>query len=229
MSKETHLHAALKSWYAQTGDRIEAEVDGYIIDIVHDNVLIEIQTRHFHNIRVKLNTLLPNHFVHLVFPIAQEKWILRHSGDNKIKDSRRKSPKHGRVEYIFDELIRIPDLITHPNFTIEILMTNEEELWVNDGKGSWRRKGWSIQDRRLLKVVDRITLTTPADLRSMLPHSLPQPFTTGDLAKSIQIRRSLAQKMAFCLRQSEVITISGKQGQSYLYLINDEPGERIQT
>lgn len=229
MSKETHLHAALKSWYAQTGDLIETEVDGYIIDIVHGNVLIEIQTRHFHNIREKLNTLLPNHFVHLVFPIAQEKWIRRHGGDHKIKDSRRKSPKHGRVEYIFDELIRIPDLITHPNFTIEILMTNEEELWVNDGKGSWRRKGWSIQDRRLLKVVDRISLITPEDLRSMLPHSLPQPFTTSDLAKSICIRRSLAQKMAFCLRKSGIITITGKQGPFYLYRINYEPGEQIQT
>jgi hypothetical protein len=221
MSKETHLHTALKTWYAQTGDLIEAEIDGYRIDIVHDNVLIEIQTKHFYNIREKLNTLLANHLVHLVFPIAQEKWIMRLGEEQKLKNHRRKSPKHGRVEHIFDELIRFPDLITHPNFSIEILMTNEEELWVNDGKGSWRRGGWSIQDRRLLKVVDRITLATPGDLRSLLPQSLPQPFTTRDLAKSIPIRQSLARKMAYCLRQSAVITISGKQGKSYLYRIND--------
>lgn len=221
MSKETHLHTALKNWYAQTGDLIEAEVDGYRIDIVHDNVLIEIQTKHFYHIRDKLNSLLVKHHVHLVFPIAQEKWILRLGDDHQFKNSRRKSPKHGRVEHIFDELIRFPDLIAHPNFSLEILMTNEEELWVNDGKGSWRRGGWSIQDRKLLKVVDRIILATPGDLRSLLPRSLPQSFTTHDLAKSIPLRQSLARKMAYCLRQSAVISVSGKQGRSYLYQIND--------
>ena len=40
---EKPLHAALKAWYARAGDRLEVQVDGFIIDIVRDGLLIEIQ------------------------------------------------------------------------------------------------------------------------------------------------------------------------------------------
>ena len=41
--KERSLHASLKEWYAQPGDRVEAEVDGFVIDICRDGLLVEIQ------------------------------------------------------------------------------------------------------------------------------------------------------------------------------------------
>ena len=44
---EKSLHSALKDWYAEPGDRLEAEVDGFHIDIVRRKILIEIQTSNF--------------------------------------------------------------------------------------------------------------------------------------------------------------------------------------
>ena len=44
---EKPLHASLKQWYARPGDRFEVAVDGFVIDIVRDDLLIEIQTRNF--------------------------------------------------------------------------------------------------------------------------------------------------------------------------------------
>ena len=38
--RERPLHAALKRWYALPGDRAEHAVDGYVIDLVRDNVNI---------------------------------------------------------------------------------------------------------------------------------------------------------------------------------------------
>jgi hypothetical protein len=35
---ETSLHAALKEWYAQPGDRTEVPMDGYVIDLVRDEL-----------------------------------------------------------------------------------------------------------------------------------------------------------------------------------------------
>jgi len=32
--RERHLHAAVKRWYAEPGDREEVPVDGYVIDLV---------------------------------------------------------------------------------------------------------------------------------------------------------------------------------------------------
>ena len=69
---EKPLHAALKAWYAQPGDRFEVPLDGFVIDIVRDNVLLEIQTRHFGAIKSKLATLVSSHQVRLIYPIALE-------------------------------------------------------------------------------------------------------------------------------------------------------------
>ncbi len=37
---ERSLHAALKEWYAEQGDLLEREVDGYVIDIVRGDLLV---------------------------------------------------------------------------------------------------------------------------------------------------------------------------------------------
>ena len=41
---EKPLHAALKDWCARPGDQFEVFVDGFVVDIVRGNLLIEIQT-----------------------------------------------------------------------------------------------------------------------------------------------------------------------------------------
>jgi hypothetical protein len=216
--RETSLHAALKTWYAQEGDRIEVLQDGYVIDIVRDRLLIEIQTRSFSSLKSKLARLTRDYHVHLVYPIAQEKWVVRISQDGSTTLSRRRSPKHGRLEHLFKELVYFPALVKDPNFSIEVLLTHEEEIWKDDGKGSWRRRGWSIANRRLLGVVDRVTLTNPQDFRELLPTDLPTPFTTQDLAHTMKLPRPLAQRMAYCLREMEVLNIGGKQRNSWLYI-----------
>ena len=74
---EKPLHASLKKWYAGRGDRFEVSVDGYVIDLVRDDLLIEIQTRNFGAIKRKLVDLTTRHKVRLVYPIAQQKWIVK--------------------------------------------------------------------------------------------------------------------------------------------------------
>lgn len=215
--RETALHTALKAWYARPGDRLEAPVDGYVIDILRDGLLIEIQTRSFSSIRAKLARLTEAHAVRLVYPIAQEKWIVRVAADGERPLARRKSPRRGRPEHLFAELVRFPRLLSHPNLTLEVLLTRQEEVWRDDGRGSWRRKGWSIAERRLLEVVGSLPLAAPEDLRAWLPAGLPAPFTTADLAQALHLPTSLAGKMAYCLREMGVLEVVGKQGRKYLY------------
>ena len=52
--REKPLHASLKRWYTQTGDRVEVRVDGFVIDIVRDDLLIEVQTRGFSSMKRKV-------------------------------------------------------------------------------------------------------------------------------------------------------------------------------
>src|SRR5688572_31597296 len=115
---EKPLHASLKQWYARPGDRFEVPVDGFVIDIVRDNLLIEIQTRNFAAINSKLCKLARSYEVRLVYPLVQEKWIVRSATDDSGVAVRRKSPKRGRLEYLIGELVSMRLLISSSNFSL---------------------------------------------------------------------------------------------------------------
>jgi hypothetical protein len=213
---EKPLHASLKKWYAQPGDRFEVPVDGYVIDIVRDDLLLEIQTGNFASIRPKLENLARSHQIRLIYPIAQEKWIVRLAKDERQAVTRRKSPKRGRVEDLFWEIVRIPQLLSNCNFSLEVLMTREEEVRRYEGRRKWRRRGWVIEERRLLEVVGRKVFEEPASWLALLPHG-SQPFTSKDLAAAIGIRLKLAQKMAYSLRKARLLRSTGRRGRADLY------------
>jgi hypothetical protein len=214
---EKPLHAALKGWYAQPGDQVEAQVDGYIVDVKHGNLLIEIQTANFAAIKQKIQALTRDHQVRLVYPIPLVKWLVKLPQDGAGEPTRRKSPKRGKVEDVCRELVSFPGLVGKANFSLEVLLTREEEVRRYDGKRGWRRRGWVVEERRLLDVVERHVFEQAEDLMKLLPPGMDEPFTTKDLAESMDVRRGLAQKMAYCLNKAGVIECIGRQGRANLY------------
>jgi hypothetical protein len=226
--RERSLHAAIKRWYARPGDRVEASVDEYVIDVVRGDLLIEIQTRNFSALRAKLRRLIGANEVRLVHPIPKRKWIVRvdDGGENVL--SRRRSPKRGRVEDVFSELVYIPGLVKDPNFSLEVLLVHSEDVWIDDGMGSWRRRHWSIHDRRLLDVVERALFEAPGDFIGLLPPTLPEEFTTKDLSEGLGLRPNVARRMAYCLRHMGSIEAVGKRGRALLYTLPERFHKALQ-
>ncbi len=218
--REKSLHAALKQHYAKPGDEIEAKLEGYSIDIKHGAGkrmrLIEIQTRSFSSIKPKLMKLLTRYKITLVHPIAQEKWIVRYDTDGVLL-SRRRSPKRGCVEDVFKELLRLPELALHPNLHVEVVLTREEEIQHTDGKGSWRRKGHSIYDRKLIEIVRVQPFVKASDWLKLVPTALPTPFTNQDLAKALGKQGVVAQRMTYCLKRMGLLDVLGKRGRTNLF------------
>ncbi len=213
---ESSLHAAIKQRLRRPEDRLEIPVDGYMIDLVRGTTLVEIQTGSFYQIRPKLKNLLQEHVVEVVYPITQDRWILRVSKDGELI-RRRKSPKHGQWMDVFTELVYITDWITHPNFRLTLLKIQEEEIWCDDGEGSWRRRYWSIGDRRLLEITDTRSLCQPDDYLDLLPTGLETTFTTRELSDSCGCRIRLAQQAAYTLFHAGMLKRSGRRGKSHLY------------
>lgn len=220
---EGPLHAALKSWYTRPGDRLEVSVEGFIIDIVRDGLLIEIQTGSLSSLKRKLPALADLQPIRLVVPIPREKWIVRLADDGCSVLGRRRSPKRGAIEDIFGELVSFPRLLAHPNFSLEVLLTREEEVRRYDATRAWRRRGWVTHERRLLEVLDQQRFSTPGEMAELLPPCLEEPFSTADLAAAIARPRRLAQRMAYCLREMGEIEAVGKQGNAILYCSVETP------
>jgi hypothetical protein len=214
---EYSLHADLKRWYAQEGDRLEVNVDGFIVDVMRGELLVEIQTRNFSGIKRKLAQLADIHPLRLVYPIAREKWIVRVGRDGKKVLSRRRSPKRGRLLDLFDELVHIPSLLREPTVSFEALLIEEEVVRRDDGRGSWWRRGVSTLDRRLIRVISRHVFEGPQDYGQFLPEGMSGPFTTKDLARSLDATQGIAQKIAYTLREMGTLKVAGKKGNAILY------------
>lgn len=206
----------MKRWYSEPGDLVEQPVDGYVIDLVRGELLIEIQTRGFSSMKAKLHALLDDHAVRVVHPIAVDRFIVKHDDDGEVL-SRRCSPKHGVSVDVFAELVSFPELIAHPDFSVEVILTREEEVRVHDGERGWRRKGWVIEERRLLEVVESVVVSAPSDLGALVPSDVPERFTTADLAAAIGRPRRLAQQMTYCLRNVGELDVVGKDGRALVY------------
>lgn len=213
---ESSLHRELKEIYRNPGDELEVKVGKYHVDIVRENLLIEIQVKNFSAIRSKLEVLLQNHKVLLVHPIIRDKWIL--SLDINGNQVRRKlSPKHCSFENIFEELLRIPHLISHPNLIIELVLIQAEETRINDGKGSWRRRGWSIQDLKLVKILEHKVYSNSKHFLKLIPEDLNVPFTNKNLASYLKKPVKLASMTTYSLRKMGLIEVVGKKERSLLF------------
>jgi hypothetical protein len=200
-------------------DELEVKVDDFRVDVIKDKLLIEIQTGNFSAIKKKLAKLLRNNNkVRMVYPIAKLKWIVHVSESGELV-RRRRSPKKGKVTDLFYELVHAPSLIKHRNFSLEVLLIEEEEVRCNDGRGSWRRRGVSVKDRKLLNVFDRTVFESSQDFLEFLPKQLDGQFTNKVLASEMGVSVRLAQKITYCLRKMGAISVAGKRRKELLFQI----------
>jgi hypothetical protein len=216
--REGSLHASLKALYARPGDRVEESVDGFVIDIVRDDELVEVQTASFASAARKLRRLVEDHRIALVHPIAVERWLVRVDSDGVVGD-RRRSPKRGLPMDLFRELTAFPELVAHPNFRVELVLIREEEIRGPVPEGAryrYPREWWRL-DRRLLDVVETVRVDTPSDLLALLPAGLPSQFTTADIASATRRPKNLAMRATYCLLRAGAVERAGKMGRLQLY------------
>ena len=213
---EGALHAQLKDWYRRPGDRLEQAVDGFVVDLVRGNLLVEIQTGSFTPLRRKLDLLTREHRVRLVAPLPLVRKIIRLSDEGEVLSARR-SPRRGRVEDIFNLLVSIPSLLCCPRFELELILTHQEELRVYRQGRAFRRHGWVVVGRRLVSVERCLRLASPDDAAELLPPGLPELFDTAELAEAAAVERRLAQQMTYCLRAMGMLNTEGKRGNALVH------------
>tara|TARA_R110002111_G_scaffold256979_3_gene324766 strand:- start:119136 stop:119813 length:678 start_codon:yes stop_codon:yes gene_type:complete len=219
---ETSLHRQLKSFYAPNADCEEITLGSYRIDAVDGDRLIEIQHGSLGAIRDKVRCLLEDYDVHVVKPIAIRKYLIKRQKKNGETISARFSPRRGSVFDLFDDMVHFTNVFPHPRLTLEVALTIQEEHRIARKPRHRRGKDYRVHDRVLRSVEDQIELNTAADLLALIPGKLPSPFHTKDLAKAAGIPRWLAQKMAYCLRNTGAIILAGKEKNALLYEIADE-------
>ncbi len=220
---ESTLHHQLKHIYAVRGARTEVKLGRFRIDVVLNDELIEIQHASLSSIRSKVGSLLVHHQVKVVKPIVDRKYLVAMSRKNGRVLRRRLSPKRGKLIDVFDELVHFGSLFPHPNLTLEVpILDIEEYRYPGHGRRRrWRRTDFVVQDRKLLELKSTHEFRIGQDLRRLVQGGLPSPFETADLAKTLNVNRSFAQRIAYCLNKTKTASREGKRGNAWLYEFAD--------
>jgi hypothetical protein len=220
---ETTLHRQLKERYATPGALVEQKLGRFRIDVVQPDQLVEIQVASLSSIRDKIAVLVKKHRVLVVKPLVVRKHLvkLRRAGGKLV--SRRLSPKRQTLLDIFEELVHFTRVFPHRRLTLEVpLIEIEEVRYPGHGRRRrWRENDHQVEDQRLLDVVGVHEFRTAGDLCRLLPPALPRPFHTGHLAEGLGVERWIAQRIAYCLRETGAVQSVGKLRGAWLY---EQPG-----
>ncbi len=220
MLREGPLHAAVKAALAGPGDRLEVPVGRFVIDVVRaDGELVEVQTGGFGALGNKLDALLDEHRMRIVYPVAAVRRIVRVDENGQVLAIRR-SPKRATAVAVFDKLVAFPSLLTHPNLTIEVLLLREDHI-RGPQPATTRRRTRDSGQRRMVEVLDRVALRTSQDILAALPGLPVEPFSTRELAAVLGCSTQLAQRTLYCLRTIGIVEPAGKRGHAPLYSLTD--------
>ena len=211
---ERGLHAELKEWLRRPGDLVEGTIWGYRADLIRGDLLIEIQTGNFPLIRAKLAKLLKGYRVRLVHPVSERRWVIR---EVEGKRQRRVSPRVGRVEDVFNELVYCPTLPLDPNFSLEVLLVHSEEAQAVRWRGR-RRTRYTVTERHLVEVVSNTVFEKPVDYLRLLPE-MNGAFTARQLSKAAGLRITLARRMVYCLAKMGLLEEVGSVARAKLYRV----------
>jgi len=217
IKNESELHRALKFHYSGYDGVTETIVGGYVCDAqTSSGEIIEVQTGSFGPLKQKAKFLAKNGKVRIIHPIIVEKHIELYDNEGKLIH-RRKSPRYGSVWDLFSALIYAPELPLLPRLTVELALVDIVEKRIDDGAGSWRRKGISVAGRSLGAWRQSLVLRKPKDYRVFIPFKGEETFTVRSLALAAGISVSVARKTVYVLSKLSLIERAGKQGNAIVY------------
>jgi len=223
---ESSLHRQLKLSYAGSDGRTEVELSGFVADAVGpDGERVEIQLGSFSPLKKKARELAAHGTMKIVCPVIVAKRLEFFDSQGGALGSR-KSNRSGKIWDLFKALVYAADLPLVPGLEIELALVEVAEMRVRDGKGSWRRRGVSVGDRRLLEIRERILLKRPCDYVRFIPFAKKEEFTSIELSEKAGIRPELARKTLYVLVGIGIVEKTGKRGNANLFRLLAGPGTK---
>ena len=217
--RESSLHSSLKFQYSGTDGETEALSGSYICDgRTAGGELIEVQTGSFGPLRDKVKSLCKTEKVRIIHPIITKKFIELYNNGGEFVH-RRKSPRKGSNWDLFNALLYAPEIPLIKNLYIELAIIDLIEKRIDDGKGSWRRKGVSISDRFLAAWHESVILKSPRDYYQFIPFKKKERFTVKCLGEKAGISTVLARKTLYVLEKIGIAERVERKGRAYIYML----------
>lgn len=219
---EKTVHGVLKNFYEPDLDHQEVALDGYFADIYNEHGVIEIQTRSFNRLRDKLSVFLNHYPVTIVYPMPYNKWIAWMDVETGEIGPKRKSPRHFNMYDAFFELYKIKQFLKSPNLKFQFVMMDMDEYKLLNGWNQSKKRGATRYDRIPLGIHEIIRIDQIEDYMQFVPYELGDSFTSKEFAKAAHINVDTARQVLHILYYTGTVKRIGKQGNTYIYQVNQE-------
>lgn len=208
---EHTLHLALKNYIDPDPSHREIKVRGAVCDIVNESGITEIETRSFSNLSKKLDRLLCEAPVTVVFPIAAKRWLIWVEQNGELS-KRKASPKKGRASDVIPELYKIRKHISSPHLTLKLIFLEEEHYKRRVGK----RRG--VREERIpvafLSELDIRPCEGITDLLETVPEG---EFTAKEFERANKLRGRASWYALQLLLITGQIEKIGQRGKAFIY------------
>lgn len=214
---ERALHRILKLAAEPDETFHEVPLLGSVADIYRQGQVVEIQTRSYEKLIPKLEKFLPVASVRVVCPLAARKivrWIDPLTGEIT---SGRKSPKKGTVYDAGTELYKIRYFLSHPSFSLEIVLLDMEEFRLLSGWDKSRKRGAKRAERIPVTLVLDSVFSRPSDLISLIPPQLADGFSIHAFAMCTGQSYHGAYQWIRIFTELGLLRRTEKRGRAYQY------------
>lgn len=215
--QEKTIHQFLKYYISPDSKNHEVKVGKNIVDVLLDNHVYEIQTRNFNTLRDKLNSLLVDYKVTIVYPVESIKMLYKTNELGEVIQ-KHKSPRPDRPIKICSELYKISDYLNNPNLSFMVACLDVDE-YQTTRINKYKQTRLTRIDASPNKVIETIELNNSSDFLKILPDL--DLFTSKDFSKATKLTGRNLSSALLALRKLNVIDIDHKEGNKYIYKIKD--------
>jgi len=211
---EHSMHAVLKHYIEPDSAYHELPVGRFIADICREDEICEIQTGKVYALAEKLSHFLEYAHVTLVIPQVMRRYTMKYDKTTGEALSTRISPRRGHIQDAAAALSPIWYFITNPNLSVWVPLLNVTDLRPANEPGRRREKKTDTLPKELL---GGIYIESPRDMLAFLPETLPEVFTTKDVARLAPCPLPSAQTLMTMLYKLELVERERGEGNLYRY------------
>ena len=212
---EHSLHRVIKYMIDPTSIYHEKKISNKIVDICIDNKIYEIQTKAFHNLRSKLDVLLENYEVTIIYPCIINKKIVKFNENGEVISSK-KSPKKGKPIDALFEFYKIKQYLNHPNLKFKLFCFNVDEYQQTIKPTYKNRRGKIRIDQVPNELLDVLDINNINDYLKIVP-VINNKFTYKDFLKETKINKKHASYIFSVIKYLGIYIQVDKNGKEYIY------------
>lgn len=216
--QEKTVHQFLKYYICNNSEYHEININRNVVDVLIDDHIYEIQTRSFNSLRSKLDKLLDNYQITIVYPLCIKKMLYKVNESGEIIQIR-KSPKKLHPLSIGYELYKIKNYLKHPNLSFKIVLLDVNEF--NTTRINRRKQTRLTRiDQFPNEILGEYNIYHSSDWKYLMPDI--DMFTTKDFIKATKMSLKQAGSTLNVLRYLDVIEVVDKNKNAYIYKIKKE-------